>query len=745
LTLLDALPPAKELGNGSGQFLEYPEVAAAIKKFDGLEPRDKRTQIFDAIRRLLARASAQQPLLVVFEDLHWIDSETQAFLDLLVESLPRTQIYLLVNYRPGYTHTWASKDYYNRIRVDPLPSDWANALIKSLLGDQAELDSLIDLLIRRTDGNPFFIEESIRSLTETGVLIGAKGEYRPGIAIDNIRVPSTVRTVLADRVDRLAAAEKQLLQTAAVIGVVVPLRLLEEVAGLRAEDLHRYLFNLQAAEFIHEYSLFPELKYSFKHALTNEVVYGALLHERKTAVHASVVAALERAGSDNSNDEIEALAHHAFRAELWPKAVAYLQGAGAKATAHSAFFEALSCYQRGLVAADRLADTPEKLAQQIDLHLEARNILFLLGDSTRVAEHLHAAEALTEQLGDDQRTARVLNFLNSYYGLAGDPERAIQIGQRALALGVVQADLASSTVTNYYLGAAYNKTGQYQLAVDALLCGIRNIGADDCHERFGTAAVLSVICRSHLVQCLAAMGRFAEGEGFGNEGIQIGEEADHATSLIHMLCSAGMLYLIKGDLDRAIPILERSLGLCRSANIPVYVPFTASRLGSAYANAGRLAEALPYLEQGVENSLHSGRMAFLSLSMASLAEGYLFAGRVDEAARSAARAVELSKQYKERGHEAWALKICGDISMHEQRLEAAVAETSYRQALALSNELGMAPLAAHCRVGIGSVYAAQGATGKAREEFAASGELFRGMEMTHWQNRVESLFKKPAN
>jgi class 3 adenylate cyclase/tetratricopeptide (TPR) repeat protein/ribosomal protein L40E len=744
-TLLDVPLPTKDASDGNGQVREFLEVTAASDKFDGLEPLERRRQILEAIRRLLVRESVEQPLLLVFEDLHWIDSETQACLDMLVENLPQTQIYLLVNYRPGYIHAWASKDYFTRIRVDPLPSERANALIKSLLGDHTELGTLTKLLIRRTDGNPFFIEESIRSLTETGILVGTKGDYRPGIAIDGIRVPNTVRTVLADRVDRLSAAEKQLLQTAAVIGVVVPLRLLQAVTGLSTEDLHRHLLELQAAEFIHEYSLFPELKYSFKHALTTEVVYGALLRERKMALHASVVGALERIGGDHSDDDIEALAHHAFHAELWPEAAKYLQRAGAKATAHSAFFEALSCYERGLIAADHLGEGSEKQAQQIDLHLEARNILFLLGDSKRVAEHLTAAETLTERLGDEQRTARVLNFLNSYYGLAGDPERAIQIGQRALSLGVVQADRTSSTVTNYYLGAAYNKTGQYQLAVDALLCAIQNIGADHRHERFGTAAVLSAICRSHLVQCLAALGRFPEGEKFGQEGVQIGEEADHATSLIHMLCSMGMLYLLKGDLERSIPFLERSLGLCHLSNIPVYVPFTASRLGSAYANVGRIAEALPYLEQGAEDSLKSGRMAFSSLCMASLAEGYLLAERVNEAAPCAARAIELSKQYKERGHEAWALKISGDISHYDRNSNAATAETFYAHASALGQELGMQPLTAHCRLGIGLVYATQGATEKARQEFAMAIEQFRSMEMTHWQNRGEGLLKDLAN
>ena len=175
---------------------------------------------------------------------------------------------LLVNYRPGYTHTWAAKDYYLRVRLDPLPPAGADELLGSLIGQQAELASLRELLIKRTGGNPFFIEEIVRSLAETGALVGSRGAYTLGTAIDAVRVPSTVRTVLAERVDRLPMAEKQLLQTAAVIGVVVPLRLLQAVTGLPYEEIQRYLFDLQAAEFLFESNLFPDLEYSFKHALT---------------------------------------------------------------------------------------------------------------------------------------------------------------------------------------------------------------------------------------------------------------------------------------------------------------------------------------------------------------------------------------------------------------------------------------------------------------------------------------------
>lgn len=739
LTLLDAMPEAGGSGGGSASDVDgRSEISGAIARFEALEPQEKRTRTFAALRQLLFCESRRQPLLAVFEDLHWIDNETQAFLDLLVESLPSSRIHLLVNYRPGYTHTWANKDYYNRLRVDPLSAEGANELIGSLLGDHGDMAPLRELLIKRTEGNPFFIEEIVRSLKESGVLLGAKGDYRPGIAVDSIRIPATVRAVLADRIDRLPAAQKQLLQIAAVIGVTAPFGLIRAVSGLPEDQLAERLAELQSAEFLFESNLFPDLEYTFRHALTNEVVYNALLHERRTAIHASVAEALEALAGDHPAEHCEALAHHAFHGALWEKAVRYAQQAGAKLISRSAFLEAVSIFKTGLAATAHLADSPAKLARQIDLHLEARNVLFLLGNSAQVAEHLHAAEALAEQLGDEQRTARVLNFLNSYYGLAGDPERAVEIGQRALGLRAVQSDLASSTVTNYYLGAAYNKTGQYALAVEALLRAVKNLGADHLYERFGTAAVLSVICRSHLVQCLAAMGRFTEGKEFAAEGMQIGAAAEHPTSMIHMMCSAGMLCLLKGELDQAISHLERSLELCRSASILVYGPFVASRLGCAYAHAGRIPEALRYLEQGVEESPSSGRAAFLSLATASLAEGYLYAGRVDKAVDTAENAWALARQHKERGNEAWALKILGDACMHEGRRDPDRAESHYHRALELGRDLEMRPLAAHCRMAIASVHALRGATAEAREEIAAATELFGAMEMTLWRDRAQA-------
>ena len=292
------------------------DVAVDDPQWRDLDPPQRRQRTLDAIKRLLLRESQARPLLLVFEDLHWIDSETQALLDNLLESVPTARLLLLVNYRPEYQHGWGSKTYYTQLRIDPLPPESAEELLRDLLGDDITLQPFKRRLVERTEGNPFFLEEIVRTLVETKVLTGARGAYRLTKALEEIQVPATVQAVLAARIDRLPAEEKRLLQSAAVVGERVPFTLLGAVVETSEEELRRGLTHLQAAEFLYETSLFPELEYTFKHGLTYQVAYNSLLHERRRALHAQLVAAIEKLYADRATEQVERLAHHAFRARV---------------------------------------------------------------------------------------------------------------------------------------------------------------------------------------------------------------------------------------------------------------------------------------------------------------------------------------------------------------------------------------------------------------------------------------------
>jgi tetratricopeptide (TPR) repeat protein len=580
LALLDALP--------------------ADSPFLTLDPPQRRQRTLAALKRVLLRESQVQPLLLVFEDLHWIDAETQTLLDNLVESLPTAYLLLLVNYRPEYQHGWGSKTYYTQLRLDPLSPTSADELLQALLGDDPSLAPLTPLLIERTEGNPFFLEESVHTLVETGVLIGAPGAYLLGTPLDSLQVPATVQAVLAARIDRLPPEDKRLLQTAAVIGHEVPWPLVQAMAEQPEVELHRGLAHLQAAEFLYETRLFPEREFAFKHALTHEVAYGSLLQERRRTLHARIVEALEGLQADGLAEQVERLAHHAFRGEVWDKALAYCRQAAAKAVVRSAHREAVAYFEQALVALQHLPESREVLEQAIDLRIDLRNALWPLAEHGRSLEYLRDAESVAKVLDDQRRLGWVSSYQAEDFWRTGNPDRAVESGQRALAIAAALGDFGLQVVTNRHLGQAYHTLGDYPQAMDFLRRNVASLKGEPLRERFGSPNIPSVISRVYLVWSLAEQGAFAEGVVMGEEAVRIAESANYPISLIAAYCGVGILYLRRGDLHRAIPALERGLGLCKLWNILIRFPRTACALGYGYALSGRVAVALPLLEQAVE-------------------------------------------------------------------------------------------------------------------------------------------------
>src|SRR5262245_31449114 len=741
LSLLGALAEASSLA----PWTQFKEVVDATERYLGMDPQQRRHLALDAVKRVLIRESQRQPLLIVFEDLHWIDSETQAFLDSFIERLPMARIVVLVDYRPEYSDRWGDKIYYTQFRVDPLQPEGAEELLQYLLGSNKDLAPLKELLMHRTEGNPFFAEESVRSLVETGVLVGERGAYRPGLRIDEIRIPNTIHNVLADRIDRLPLEEKRLLQTAAVIGVIVPLPLLRAVAELPEDDLRRYVSHLQTAEFLYETNLFPEVEYAFKHALTTEVAYGALLHERRTMLHGHIVKALEEITENIPHDHLEKLAHHAFQGELWEKAVLYQGQAGTKALACSANREAVGFFDKALDAVHYLPRTRKNLEKAIDLRLDLRNALFLIGEFARIRTCLTEAHNIAENLTDAYRLRRVWNLQLSYFLLTGEPDRVLELGERALALEMDTADPGADIVTKNYIGIAYHITGNYYRATDLLKHTIAAADEEAIrYERFGTSTVLSVSCRNWVVQSLAQTGVFNEGINVAQEGIQVAEKANHPYSLAYINCSLGFLLVLKGDLNQAIKVLQRCQKFCQDANIRVLFPQITSYLGFAYALTGRTDVALPLLQQAESETLSIGRISGQSLRVNWQGEAYLMAGRLDEAALLARRGFELSEKHRERGHGAWSLKLLGEVAACQDPPNVQESEAYYSRALAVANELGMRPLQAHCHCGLGRIWGVRGLPDQARAEFSAAVDLYRSMEMTLWLNRADAAQKISA-
>ena len=475
------------------------DVPVEDPEWQALEAPQRRQRTLDALERLWLRESQVQPLLLVVENLHWIDTETQAVLDSLVERLPAARLMLLVTYRPEYQHGWGHKTYYTQLRLDPLPPEGADDLLRTLLGENAGLEPLKQHVIRQTEGNPFFVEESVRTLVETQVLVGEPGAYRLATPVLSIQVPATVQAVLAARIDRLSPEAKQLLQTAAVIGREVPWPLLEAIAEGPAGDLERGLAHLQHAEFLYEMPQFAERTYTFKHALTQEVAYGSLLPERRRALHARLVATMEARAADRLVTQVERLAHHAMRGELWAQALAYCQQAGLKAALRSAHREAVVAFEQALAVLPHLPQEQPTQEQAIELRFSLRNVLLPLGAHAQILDHLRAAQTLSEALHDERRLGRAFAYLAEYYRMTGDAARAVASSERALALATALGDFALEVMATFFMGTACQALGDYRRALDCFRRNMASLTGERSRERFGMTGLPAVMSRTWLV------------------------------------------------------------------------------------------------------------------------------------------------------------------------------------------------------------------------------------------------------
>ena len=708
------------------------DVPVEDAHWQALDPAQRRQRTVDAVKHLLLRESQLQPVLVIFEDLHWIDAATQALLDSLVESLATARLLLLVNYRPEYRHGWASKTYYSQLRLDALPPESAGDMLTALLGDNQELEPLKRLLVKL--GNPFFIEESIRTLVETGTLTREHGAFRLTRPIQSIEVPATVQVILAARIDRLPAEDKQLLQTASVIGKDVPFVLLHAVAEATEEAVQQGLAHLQAAEFLYETRLFPDPEYTFKHALTHDVTYSTLLQERRRSLHARIVGAIERCYPDRLTEHVEELAHHAVRGEVWEQALTYLRQAGVKALTRSASREAVTWFEQALTALQQLPETRERLEQAIDLRFNLRTALFPLGAFDRIFGYLREAEGFARTLDDQRRLGQMSVYLCHNLWITGRPTEALGFGESALALAESLGDAPLRMTGSLYLGAACLGTGDYRRAEELLRTTLQLLEGDLSRERFGQSGFPAVIAREHLTWVLAEQGAFEDGIVHGQEGLRLAEAFDDPYSLAFACWRLAHLQIIRGDLGQAARLLERGVALSSEWNLTLFTVGNTGSLSYAHALSGRVAEGIPPLEHAVRAVESMGFGAYQPLFLMYLGEAYVLADRLEEALEVATRALTLARERGQRGYEAWALRLLGEVAA--RRDPPKHADGHYRDALAIAEDLGMRPLIAHCHLGLWKVYQGRGNRQESQEYLTTATSMYRKMGMQFWLDQV---------
>jgi len=715
--MLDKLPAIFELL----------DALPAEHAFRSLDAAQRRRSTIQAVIELLASESRVQPVIAVFEDIQWNDSLTLGLLNELVARITDVPILLLVCYRPEYKDGWKDFPHYRRVRLEPLPQDRLARLVDAMVGNDVSLGGMKDFLIERAAGNPLFLEEIVQSFVETRVVAGHRGAYRLVRPFDTAQVPATVRSVLASRIDRLPSAEKHLLQEAAVIGSSAPLALLQSLSGLEVQELRGLLASLQTADFLYEARLYPDQEYAFKHALTHEVTYGELLKERRREIHARVVAAMETLYSGHLGDRVDQIAEHAVRGHLWPKALGYLQQAGARSADRHAYREAVTLFERALDAIAHLPEERSLLEQAIDIRFDMRNALQPLGDRERIASVLREAEALAERLGDPRRVGWVHSYLTDHYWIRGQTEEAEAAAETALRIARETGDLSLRVVTNLPLGLMYHTRGEYRRAIQCFEQNISSLEGDLLERRFGLFVLPSAFSLSFQAWSLAELGEFDAAAAIGQRAVATAEQANHPISCGYAYLGLGVMRLRRGDSPSAISAFERALSVAAFADSPVGVAYVSFHLGYALALSGRLDEGVRMLEATVALAETKGFVARHALRLAYLAETYALAGRLDEAVSIAGRAVRVAREHDERANEAYALRVHGEVAF--RRGELADAQPALLAAVQLAQKLEIRPLLAHCHRALARAYQADGDEAQAVLHARAAGELVEAMGM----------------
>jgi class 3 adenylate cyclase/tetratricopeptide (TPR) repeat protein len=719
-----------------------PSASPAEAEWHSIDPPQRRRRTQEAITAVLVAESSHQPLLLVVEDEQSIDAESRAVIDRLVESLQDHRMMLLVTYRQEQHRPAPTRPGFTQLLIEALPPRSAEELLNALMGRGTDLDEVKEFLIEHTKGNPFFLEELVRTMVEAGVLDGDRGAYRQAKPLQSIQVPASVQAVLGTRIDRLLPEDKRLLQAASVIGQDVLYPVLEAISDVSGEELDLALGRLQAAQFVYQVKPFPEPAYTFEHGLTREVAYEGLLMQRRRSLHAQIVEGIERLYPERLAEHVDRLAHHALSGEVWHKAVDYYRQAANKAGQTAAYRAAISNLEQALVALEHLPDGTETVREAVDIRLDLRGSLMPLGEWQIMHEHLLVAKDLATDLGDRERLARVYSYLAVYYAATHDPDRAVESGERATQLAQQVANVGLQVSSTFSSSEALYSLGDFHRSAAMLRRNVRALEGELRYHRFGMTGYPAGLSRGMLMLCLAELGDFDEATAVVDEAIGLAEQINQPFTLAFSFSNAGFLYLQKGEAAAAIRALTRAVEVCETWNFTMHLLTATARLGYAHVLADDVLVGLPLLEQTVEKTAASGGSYEQASFSSWLSDTYLRLNRTDDAIASATHAYALATGSKQKGKQAHSLRMLGAAYATGNRDHVDRAEKYYAEAFALARQLGMRPLQAHCQLGLGQVRLHQGHSEEARHHVLEAVSMYGALGMQHWLQAATGEFRE---
>lgn len=673
--------------------LDYPIDVPEWSRFD---PSQRRKRAARAVRDLLLARDTHRRLVLVLEDLHWMDPESNEALDFLVDSLALVPVFVIATFRPQFSPNWVRHSYYTPLSVPALDDADAGTLARHLLGHEPEAEFLVRFLIERTGGVPLFIEEMTRLLIEKGVTQSGLRGYRLQTRLNEIDLPQTIQGVLADRMDVLPPGSRSLLQVASVIGTELPRDLLKMVAARSDELLEEQIEQLKAGEFLQEAVLLDGLTLRFKHALTHAVAYETIPISRRRSLHDTVCRAIEQHYPERAADWTERLAEHAVKAEAYPKAMVYLARAGNRANDRGLHHAAIDAFEKALTSVANIPPDDVDRRCLIEIHLGMRVALAATADMHRMMDCLGKAEALAREIEDTRLLAIARTGLANIGALLGQVIEAEAAGRDGRALAAELGDPVLMLAADFALCQILMFRGEFRAAADLLEGDREALMREARHTYVGTAGTPSVLFLTGLAMARAILGEFAQAEHAAEEAWMIAEETARLYDLSYAALARGVVALLRGETDRALDLLRVAMDRCIEGDIQVLYPSVARFLGTALIATGQLNEAVALLEQAVARAHLRGLATFEAWCKAGLSVALLVAGRIPAARAAAASALDEARARGLRSVEAIALCSRARIVLASGESDAR-AIRRLTDAIEFAERLGMVPIATELR------------------------------------------------
>jgi predicted ATPase/class 3 adenylate cyclase len=587
-----------------------------------MDAQQRRLKLFEALRAMMLHGGQRQPLVLAVEDLHWIDKTSEEVLLHLADSIPTARVLLLVTYRPGYQNPFGEQTYTTRIGLRTLSDHDSLRLAAGMLAMVEFPPELRDLIVRKAEGNPFFVEEVLKSLLDVGALRQHDGRYVLTRHISEIYVPDTIQDVIMARIDRLEEVPKKALQLASVIGREFTVRLLKRISDVPAQ-LERFLQELKVLEFIYERSFYPELAYMFKHALTHDVAYTSLLVQRRKELHRLVATAIEELYADRLPESYEMLAYHYERGEVWEKALEYLVKAGHKAQQAYANHEALDHYSRALDMCERLGATVEP-SILLALYAGKGAVHFLLSEFLPAIRAYQQMLEVARQLGDRVQEAEALYRIGFGFFWAHDFEQALDYAEQAKALASESGSKNIVAASILVMGLVYEVTGKLD---DTARCFEESLRiSSEIEER-----ALQGFNLAQLGILYNWKGEYEQALQLQEQGFTIGHTYNLALILLWIFWTRGLTLSGRGEYEQAMSFLDKALTLSEQLGDRIYKCRILNTLGWVYGELYNLEPAIRYNREGAEASSQIGDPEIIRNAEINLGDEYLLLGDVEQA------------------------------------------------------------------------------------------------------------------